>query len=110
MAKKPKHVVCLHCRLGQERELKQTFLGFFKFTCAQCEKESTYPLSNGYLAVYALAILGFVVGLAMGRVRFVILGVAGLFALAFDFKIRRAAKEARAHERTCGEVIAEVFE
>jgi len=103
MATKPKHVVCVHCHLGQEQELKQTFLGFFTFRCAECKKENTYPLSDGYIVIYGIALVLFVVGLASGRMVAVILAVGGGIALGYDFTIRRAAKEAQANERKAGE-------
>lgn len=110
VAKKPKPVVCVHCRLSQERVLKQTFLGFFKFTCEECEKESTYPLSTAYVVIYGLAILAFFVGLFFGRVQAVILAVGGGIALAYDYSIRRAANHAKANARSLGEVTADTFE
>ena len=109
MAKKPKHVVCVDCRLGQEQTLKQTFLGFFRFTCRDCEVVSTYPLSMGYRVIYGLAILSFVGLFVNGTAPCGILGVGGIIALAYDFGIRRRANEAIANERSAGEVFAETF-
>ena len=109
MAKRPKHVVCTQCRLGQERVLKRSFLGFFKFACEECETQSTYPLSMGYVAIYALAILFAVVTGVFGEFRCGLLAIGGVFALAFDFGIRRRANEAIKNERSKGQVVAEVF-
>jgi hypothetical protein len=99
MAKNMKHVVCLHCNLGHTRELKQTFLGFFKFTCHDCKKESTYPLSTGYVIIYGIALALFAIGLASGRMQAVVLGVAGCIALTSNHTIRGKVKEAKAKER-----------
>ena len=99
MANKMKHVVCVHCHLGHTRELKQTFLGFFKFTCHDCKKESTYPLSTGYVIIYGIALALFAIGLASGRMQAVVLGVAGCIALTSNHTIGRKVKEAQANER-----------
>lgn len=109
MAKKPKHVVCTQCRLGQDQVMKQSFLGFFKFVCEECKTENTYPLSMGYAVIYGLAILTAVVTGARGEFRCGILAIGGIVALAFDFGIRRRAKEAIKNERSKGQVVADVF-
>lgn len=109
MAKKAKHVVCTHCRLGQERVLKQSFLGFYKFACEECQAENTYPLSTGYAVIYGLAIAFAVITGVRGEFRCGILAIGGVFALAFDFGIRRRAKEAQQNERSKGQVVADVF-
>lgn len=109
MAKKPKHVVCTQCRLGQDQVMKQSFLGFFKFACEECKTANTYPLSMGYAVIYGLSILIAVVTSARGEFRCGILAIGGIFALAFDFGIRRRANEAIKNERSKGQVVADVF-
>ncbi|MFT5354702.1 MAG: hypothetical protein ACI9KE_001910 [Polyangiales bacterium] len=109
MAKQPKHVVCTQCRLGQERVMKQSFLGFFKFACEECETQNTYPLSMTYAVIYGLAILSAVATGFLGEFRCGILAIGGVLALAFDFGIRRRAKEALKNERSKGQVVADVF-
>jgi len=109
MAKKSKHVVCVHCYLGQERPLKRTFLGFFKFTCRECDEESKYPLSTGYRVIYGLSILSLAVLFFGGRAPCAVLSFGGAIALAYDFGIRRRANDAIAKERSMGEVVADVF-
>lgn len=110
MAKKPKRVVCTSCNLGQEQVLKQTFLGFFRFDCEECRETVTYPLPTSYVVIYALALLT-IVGFAFGKTPICgVLAIGGIVALSFDVGIRRRVKAAEAHERTRGEVIAEIFE
>ncbi|MEM9070346.1 MAG: hypothetical protein AAGE52_17710 [Myxococcota bacterium] len=110
MAKKPKHVVCTHCHLGQERVLKQTFLGFFRFICEECQEENTYPLPPTYVAIYGIAIVASLVSILQGGSRIGILAIGGAIALAYDFNIRRNAKEAQSKERTLGQVVSREFE
>lgn len=109
MAKKPRRVVCTGCNLGQDRVLKQTFLGFFRFDCEECGEQVTYPLPTSYVVIYALAILS-LFGLVVGKGACGVLAIGGIIALSFDIGIRRRVKAAEAHERTRGEVVAETFE
>lgn len=109
MAKKAKHVACVHCRLGQERVLKQSFLGFYKFACEECEVESTYPLPTSYVAIYALSIVVAVVSGAMGQYRCGVLAAFGVIALAYNMGIYARSKAALAGERSKGQVVADQF-
>lgn len=89
--------------------MKQSFLGFYKFACEECQAESTYPLSMAYVAIYGLAIFIAVATAASGEFRCGILAIGGVVALAFDLGIRKRAKEALAGERSKGQVVADVF-
>jgi hypothetical protein len=110
MAKKPRHVVCTSCHLGQEQTPKQTFLGFYRFDCEECQTRVEYPLPTSYVVIYAMAIaslIGLAFGLPVGCG--VILGVAGIIALVYDVGVRRRVREAEARERSLGDVRAETF-
>lgn len=104
MAKKREHVVCTTCFVGQDQELKQSFLGFFSFKCAHCNADSKYPLSAAYFAIYTLAVFIFL-GTMMsalvggGTPSCGILGVGGIIALSLDFGIRRKARAAEKNEQ-----------
>ncbi len=104
MGKLVKRVVCTHCFVGDERELKQSFLGFYNFQCERCQTTNTYPLSQTYVAIYVIAIVIFIastLGAIAGQSRAScgILGIGGIVALAYDIGIRRRAREAEQRER-----------
>ena len=109
MAKKPKHVACVECRLGQERILKQSFMGFYKFSCEECEAKNTYPLPMSYVAIYGASIVIAVVTAAIGIYRCGGLAVFGLVALLYNIGIRNRSKEALENERSKTQLVADVF-
>lgn len=108
---RPAHVVCLSCHLGQERELKKTFLGFPSFRCESCGASSTYPLSTAYFVIYgasfAICLLAMIARRGVGC--FLILALAAIPAIALDMRARKKVRFAKAREKSRSEQLADPF-
>ncbi len=89
---------CDKCNLDFSAIPKQSLLGFLKMSCPLCNKELLYPLSMGYRIVYwilvAFSIFATLPLLSGGTPRAPgIMGIAAMFALAYDWKIRKQTRK-----------------
>lgn len=98
-------IVCGHCKHLIDGKPRATLLGFQKYTCSSCGKETTYPLTGGYRLIYWLLVVMAVIGLisyaAQGEWAIPgALGVATVIALVQDYRLRKKVKtlSATSHE------------
>ena len=98
MPSPPINAVCTACKHNFTAVPKKTFLGFQKFVCPACAKDTKYPLTSGYSIAYwfffaLMALTIFNEGLQGSIGLAVILGIGCAVALFKDEilknKIRR---------------------
>ena len=111
-SKPPKQVVCLSCFVRQDAWPKRTFLGFPTFVCESCNEASEYPLSTGYVAIYALSAFVALRPMITGRGNggcFLVLGIAAIPALWLHVRATRRLEIAEASAKSHGDRVADTF-
>lgn len=87
-------VVCENCGLPIDGKPWKTFLGFQKYTCPSCNKNTLYPLTRTYRVIYwccfAVGCIAFLSYVSQGEIPVPgLLGVATAVALVRDYQLRK---------------------
>ena len=84
---------CLKCLRLIDVKCEMTYLGFYVFECPKCHTHNTYPLNWTYRIIYYIiaivSVLGMFTVFAKGNGSGILLPIAPIMALVYDYKIKK---------------------